>query len=60
MLDHRLRHVGVEVQAGDDGDLGPDDLAHARQQVAFAVVEMFGDHRAMQVEIDAVERTGVT
>ena len=34
----------------------PITLAHARQDFAFAVVEMLGDHRAVQVEIDGVER----
>ena len=32
-------------------------LAHAREQLTFAVVEMLGDHRAVQIEIDAVDGT---
>ena len=31
-------------------------LAHAREELAFAVVEMLGHHRAVEVEVDAVER----
>ena len=46
----------MQVEARDDGHARTDDLAHAREQLAFAIVEMFGDHRAVQVEIDAVDR----
>ena len=59
MLDHRARDVGVQVEARDDGNAGADDLAHAREQLALAVVEMLGDHRAVQVEVDAVDRPGL-
>ena len=37
------------------GTRGPINAAHAREQLAFAVVQMLGDHRAVQVEIDAVD-----
>ena len=59
VLDHRPRHVGVQVEACDYRHARPDDLAHARQQFTFAIVEMFGDHRAMQIQIDAVDRAGL-
>ena len=49
------RHVGVQVEARDDRHLRPDDAAHARENLAFAVVEMLGHHRAVQVEVDAVD-----
>ncbi len=58
MLEHRAGHVGVQVEAGDDRHAGTDNLAHARQQFALAVVEVLADHRAMQVEIDAIDRSG--
>jgi hypothetical protein len=54
---HHLRgQVGVVVEAGDDRHPVPDQRADAAQQLAFAILVMLGDHRAMQVEIDAVER----
>ena len=59
MLDHRARDVGVQVEARDDRHARPDHLAHAREQLAFAVVEMLGDHRAVQVEVHAVDRPGL-
>ena len=37
------------------GTRGPTNLRIARQQLAFAVVEMLGDHGAVQVEIHAVD-----
>ena len=57
MRDHRLRHVGMQVEAGDNGNARAHQAAHARQKLAFAVVEVLGHHRAVQVEIDSVDRT---
>ena len=37
------------------GTRAPTMRAHAREDLAFAVVEMLGDHRAVQVEVDAVD-----
>ncbi len=54
---HLRRHVGVEIEAGDDRQCGTEQGADAAQQLALAILEMRRDHRAMQVEIDAVERT---
>jgi hypothetical protein len=52
--DHRVVKVGVHVVG--DGDRGPGvDRADAAQQFALAVFEAVGDHRAVQVEHDAVE-----
>ena len=56
MLNHFGRHVGVQIEAGHQRHLLADHLAHAAQDFAFAVVEMFGHHRAMQIEIDGIER----
>ena len=57
-IDHELRRVAVQIEADGDGNVRADDLAHPGDQLALAVVEMFGDHRAVQVEADAVERAG--
>ena len=32
LLEHAVCHVGVRVQAGDNGDIGSDKLPNARQQ----------------------------
>ena len=58
MLDHFGRHIGMQIEADDQRQILADHLAHARQNFAFAVVEMFGHHRAVQVEIDRIERAG--
>ena len=53
MLHHFGRHIGVQIEAGHQRQLLADHLADARENFAFAVVEMFGHHGAVQVEIDA-------
>ena len=58
MLDHFRRHVGVQIEADHQRQILADHLADAGENFAFAVVEMFGHHRAVQVEIDRVERSG--
>ncbi len=58
VVHHRGRHVGVQVEADDERQIGSDQLAHAGENFTFAVVEMFGDHGAVQVEIDSIEPTG--
>ncbi|MGY4596467.1 hypothetical protein ACVWXL_004213 [Bradyrhizobium sp. GM22.5] len=58
MLNHFGGDVGVEIEAGDQRNVLADDAAHARENLAFAVVEMFRDHRAVQIEIDGVDRAG--
>ncbi len=55
---HLRRHVGMKIEADDQRQLLADHLAHARENFALAVVEMFGDHRAVQIEIDGVDRAG--
>ena len=55
MLDHFRRDVGVQVEADHQRQIVADRLAHAGENFAFAVVEMFGHHRAVQVEIDRIE-----
>jgi hypothetical protein len=51
-----LGHVGVQVEAGDDRHFRADDAAHAREQLAFAVVDVLGDHRAVQAQVHGVDR----
>ena len=58
VLDHVRRHIGVQVEADHQRQFLADHLAHARQDFAFAVVEMLGHHGAVQVEIDGVKRAG--
>ena len=59
MLYHFGGHVGVQIEADDERQILADHLAHPRQNFAFAVVVMFGHHRAVQVEIDGIEGAGV-
>ena len=42
MLHHFGRDVGVQIEADDQRQILADHLAHARQDFAFAVVEMLG------------------
>ena len=58
MLHHFGRHIGVQIEADHQRQILADHLAHAREDFAFAIVEMFRHHRAVQVEIDGVERAG--
>ena len=57
-LQHRARDVAVQVEARDDRNAVPDDAPHAREQLAFAIVEMLGNHRAVQIEVDTVDGSG--
>ncbi len=57
VLNHGRRDVGVEIEADHQRQILADDLAHARKDFAFAIVEVLSDHRAVQVEIDPVEIT---
>ena len=41
VFDHLRRHIGVQVEADHQSQVLADRLAHARQDFAFAVVEMF-------------------
>ena len=55
-LDHQPGDVAVEVEARDERHVRPDRGAHAPEHLAFAVIEAFADHGAVQVEINPVER----
>jgi hypothetical protein len=55
LAQHAVRDVGVQVQAGDDGQVGADQRAQPAEQLAFAVVGMLGHRGAVQVEVDAVQ-----
>ena len=56
MADHFRRDIGVIVEADHDRRLVADHRPDAPQQLALAVLELLGHHRAMQVEIDAFDR----
>ena len=58
MLHHLRRDVGVQVEADHQRQVLADHLANAGKDFSFAVVDMFRDHRAMQIEIDAVDGAG--
>ena len=58
-LHHASGHVGVQVEARHDRHVRPHHATHAREDLAFAVVEMLGDHGAVEVEVDAVDGTHV-
>ena len=55
---HRIRDVGVIVEAGDDRHVGSDRRAHPPQQLALAILDVLGDHGAVKVEVNGVERFG--
>ena len=50
------RQVAMRIQLGAQHHAGADDLAHAHQQVAFAVVVAVGHHRAVQGQHHHVDR----
>ena len=52
---HLRRHVGVEVETDRDGQALAQQVAQAAQQLALPVLMAFGDHRPVQVQIDAVQ-----
>jgi hypothetical protein len=58
VFDHFGRHIGVQVEADHERQVLADRLANAGKDFTFAVVEMFCDHRAVQIEIDAVDGAG--
>ena len=58
-LEHRARHVRVQVEARDDRHARADGLAHAAQDLALAVVVGLHHHRAVQVEVDAIDGLGL-
>src|SRR3546814_19926784 len=49
MLEHRLRHVRVQVQAGNNGKCRAADFSDAPDQLAFGVVERLGNGGAVQI-----------
>jgi len=52
------RDIGVQIEAGNQRQILADDFPHACQNFTFAVVEMFAHHRAVEVEIDGIDRAG--
>ena len=60
LFQHRLRYVRVQIETCDHRYVGADAFAHARQQFAVGVVQVLGDHRAVQIEVDRLhwQRSG--
>ena len=56
MLNHLGADIRVVVEADDDRRILADDGTDAAQQFALTVFKFFGDHSAVQVEIDGVDR----
>jgi len=56
---HRRADIAVQVERAHDRHRGPDDRAHAAHDLGFRIVVVIGHHRAMQVEIDGVEPSGL-
>ena len=57
LFDHLRRHIGVQIETDHQRQIRADHLAHARNDFALAIVDMLGDHGAMQIEINRVDRT---
>ena len=57
-VDIRLRHVGVQVVAGDNRHAIPHDAPDQGEQGALRIMVLGREARAMQHAIDAVDRTG--
>ena len=58
MRDHLRRHICVQIEADRDRQIGSDLRPDPPKQLPFPVLGMLTDHRAVQVEIDAVDLTG--
>ena len=59
MADHVLRDVRMQVEADRNRHLGTKLCSDAAKQLAFAVIVACGDHRAVEVKIQAVQRPGL-
>src|SRR5215468_4609847 len=57
-VNHLLCDVRMKVETGYERDCVTHYPAHATQQLALAVVEVFGDHSPVDIKKDAVEGTG--
>lgn len=55
---HLMRQVGVQVEFATNGRIRAYDIAHAGQDVAFAIDVAVCHHRAMQAQQDHVDRHG--
>ena len=58
VLPHLLGQMAMQVELDADRRLRPDDLAHARQRVAFAIVIPVRDHGAVHEEQHDIDRHG--
>ncbi len=55
VIGHQLRQRGVQVEHCDDGDIGPQPLAHAGQQFALAIIGVLRRHRAVEMQQHAID-----
>jgi hypothetical protein len=53
---HQPRNIGVEIEGGGDGHVGPDHLADHREEQPVGIVLLGGEGGAVRADIDAVER----
>ena len=53
---HRLGQIDVIVEADHHRNFRSDDGADPAQQFSFAILEIFTHHRAVQIEIDRIDR----
>ena len=58
VFQHRLGQVDVQVEADHDRHVGTDDGTHPAQEFPLAVLVVFADHRAVEVEVHPVELSG--
>ncbi len=57
LLDHLGRHVGVDVELGENRHVLSDALPEGREDVPVAVVDPLDDHGAVQLQQDTVDRS---
>ena len=46
----------MQIKTGDQRHALTHELANALQQFAFAVIDMLGDHRTVQIEVNGIDR----
>ena len=59
MADHVVRDVRMHVEADRNRQVGTKPCTDATQQFPFAVIVACGDHRAMEIKIQAIEGRGL-
>src|SRR5262245_61916471 len=57
VADEARGHVGMQIQRGDDGDIGADQPAYGLQHMAFPVVQIVRHHGSVQMQQYTVNLT---